>query len=1021
MNKQEREIIEDAIMSAQSRGEATTKKMIKELKMSFPDIKISPKDLEKMMGGSNESNDIAISSSILDVMKSIQDDQRKEREQEQSNKEILQSFSEKLTKEMSDNYDAMGFYLSADAAKDGSDLKFRQGVADSILQSSEFKDLGMVRDDVMGIVDKKMDKFIAKNGSLQRKYTHSMTRFFESKAGEHLKAGVMDAMGTMAGHMNNVLGETKTLLIDPIMNIGKTAFDMVMDTDMDEGDVETHSLLDSIFNKLDEMQSLDEKMFDMKRDDYLEGELIGTNTPKKSKGVFGDLFSDLTPIALLITGLGLTLGSLVKSIIIPFELLAKVTGLLKPFTTILTKASDFLGPMIQTMSTKIPLMGKFFKAFAAGFKILGWPLTILLGAIDFFKGFIGSSEKTFMGKLTDGLKSAVVGLFDLPIMVIGWVVDTMLGWVGLDFEKGAGSAMKDMLGVLLDVVLSPFKSLSVIFDGIGDVIGNVIDIGKGIISFFGNLISGMWNLLTGDFDGAIKNLSGMGSSIKSIFSNLFDGLMSFMTTLPKYFIEVIKNNVSSVFTSIGDFLGIDGLGAIITDVWDNFVGSVMSLPFGDIARDAWDAITTPFGMFIDTIVGIPQQVNEYLLNKLPWWLGGKTKEERDKESQLSSKRDNAIKGSEINKDIAGEFSDKVTDIFKRKGIRGDDGYVSVYGSDAREASDNSNASQLYMGISDDEKIASMGYQKEIDKLNKRSIFMGIFDNIKGLGSKILSGVAESSSMYMGFLTEAYGKLFNGVLAPFNYILGIMEGDGLIQIIDNIWSDIKDSWSGFFDTLFDLPTKLKDMLPSWLGGSTEEEKSQRRSKEKSASEPNKYDKDVIAAREIYEDAKKSLENDKKWLEETPKGHKDYELAVNQYLGSVRNEKVLRKDLATTIEFAKIMNTPEEPGKPEKPQKKDIPWIPFLQDGALTSGEGIAYLHPNEITGPVETVIPQLVKEVMSNTIMMQKNVIKQSPINNPSSEKSINTTVISNGGGNKTIPSDIESLSLLFLNSSWGLS
>lgn len=63
-----------------------------------------------------------------------------------------------------------------------------------------------------------------------------------------------------------------------------------------------------------------------------------------------------------------------------------------------------------------------FKSLRFGFKFFGWPLNILLAAIDFIRGFT-QTKGDLLDKLIGGLKAAVLGFLDLPLDIIGWVVD----------------------------------------------------------------------------------------------------------------------------------------------------------------------------------------------------------------------------------------------------------------------------------------------------------------------------------------------------------------------------------------------------------------------------------------------------------------------------------------------------------------------------------------------------------------------------------------------------------------------
>jgi hypothetical protein len=577
-----KEEIKHLIKGFTEKGMTDKKEILKEIKgMKYPtDVLKQTKDVLKDMDISIKKNDKKESSekstfseklkkekdNNTEFWKSFQKQQQTFVKSQEESEEVLKNFSKNFLKEINTNYDAMGYYLGNVLHDDNKELAavFREEMAESVLNkmglnSDDFEST----EDILNIVNKHMDRFVNNNASFNEQMRHSISRFFETKAGEHLKTGIQNAMSTIQGHVDTVLGETKTLLIDPIMNVGKTAFNMIMDTQGDEGDEETHTLLDSIFNKLDDMHDLNAKMFGLDKKEFLKNQ---RDKGKGSKSMFGDLFKDLTPISLMIVGLGLTLGALTKALVYPFEILMKLTGLLKPFASIVSKIKNFISPLLEGVSvlaTKIPLLGKFIKAFSVGFKFLGWPLTILLGVVDFFKGFIGSSETTFMGKLTDGIKEVFTGFLDIPIKIFGWMVDKTLSLFGIEFETKTSTIITKGLNFLLDYLLSPIKSLSSIFSDVGNVFSDIFSIIKDVFSIAYAIFSPLW----GDF----SNLKNILPLFKDIGSKIFDAIITMITMIPKYFLTMIENQ----FKNLGELIGVDltkPIEKIKTGLVKTFVG-----------------------------------------------------------------------------------------------------------------------------------------------------------------------------------------------------------------------------------------------------------------------------------------------------------------------------------------------------------------------------------------------------------------------------------------------------------------
>ena len=274
------------------------------------------------------------------------------------------------------------------------------------------------------IKEKKKDQ--KEKTSLRKIFAESQEEqkvFFKTKAGEHLKEGMANAMNTIQGHVDTVLGDTKTLLIDPVLNIGKTAFNAIADFEFEDGDTTTHTLLDKIFEKLDDMYKVDQKRLGLDKKEFLKD---ARTKDKSLKGEFSGLFEGVGLIGFLITSLGLTLGAFVRTLTLPFEVLMQFTGTLKPFVGMIVKFKEFISPFTEIIGgfvTKLPMFSKFLKAFSWGFSKAFIPLQILLSTIDFFKGFFGSSESTFLGKVKDGLKQVFLGFFE-PFIEIGeWISD----------------------------------------------------------------------------------------------------------------------------------------------------------------------------------------------------------------------------------------------------------------------------------------------------------------------------------------------------------------------------------------------------------------------------------------------------------------------------------------------------------------------------------------------------------------------------------------------------------------------
>jgi hypothetical protein len=224
----------------------------------------------------------------------------------------------------------------------------------------------------------------------------------------------------------------------------------------------------------------------------------------------------------LLTALGTAIGAVTKSLLIPFQLLwsvlksigtafKKIPGVAKLFKKIgeffskmvgwvklLPTKSGFIGKVFKTIGKVFKWIGKIFKpvidifkqvmgffkiakdagglfgkfatGFARGFKILGWPLTIIMGVIDFISGFM-DTEGNIIDKIKGGLIETVKGFIEMPVKLIGWISDWVLGLFGIEIEGGSGQAILNgimkAVDVALDIIIWPFKKL---WEGIESVI-----------------------------------------------------------------------------------------------------------------------------------------------------------------------------------------------------------------------------------------------------------------------------------------------------------------------------------------------------------------------------------------------------------------------------------------------------------------------------------------------------------------------------------------------------------------------
>lgn len=119
--------------------------------------------------------------------------------------------------------------------------------------------------------------------------------------------------------------------------------------------------------------------------------------------------------------------------------------------------------------SRIPILGRALKILRVGFKKLFLPLTIILAAYDFIKGFLGT-EGSLLEKIEGGYRAAIHGLIDIPLRLIGWIVEKAAGLFGIKLT-GVGDKLVKLADKLLTVLFIPFKV-------IGTLVGRMVEFAK---------------------------------------------------------------------------------------------------------------------------------------------------------------------------------------------------------------------------------------------------------------------------------------------------------------------------------------------------------------------------------------------------------------------------------------------------------------------------------------------------------------------------------------------------------------
>lgn len=178
-----------------------------------------------------------------------------------------------------------------------------------------------------------------------------------------------------------------------------------------------------------------------------------------------------------------------------------------------------ISKIFKSVLKKIPILGKLFKAFKFGFRIFGWPLTILLSVIDFIKGF-KRTEGSLWKKIKGGLWEALKGFIELPIQFVGWVVERVAGWFGIEIE-GVGQKIMDIVRTGFTMILDGWSMLfspklwselyawmkESILSIIGSIKSTVSNIKETLIGSISNIVTGIKNFFVDFWNAMVTMLS----------------------------------------------------------------------------------------------------------------------------------------------------------------------------------------------------------------------------------------------------------------------------------------------------------------------------------------------------------------------------------------------------------------------------------------------------------------------------------------------------------------------------------
>jgi len=215
----------------------------------------------------------------------------------------------------------------------------------------------------------------------------------------------------------------------------------------------------------------------------------------------------------------------IKSFIGEGSIIGKLIGYFKGlFTTIHTfiKNSKILAPLFEGLA----------KGFRIGKAVFGKFFFWLMFIVDFFMGF-AKTEGSIGDKIIGGLKSALLGIVELPLKILGWVYDKLTDGEGTGAKliKSYKSFMDSYFSLMLELGPILWKMLKGMF-------GGIVDIFKGAFKFIWNIGKFFVGFTKGDTTMMEDAAKGLWDGIKLFFSGIGDFIVSLLKGL-KYLIRKI--------------------------------------------------------------------------------------------------------------------------------------------------------------------------------------------------------------------------------------------------------------------------------------------------------------------------------------------------------------------------------------------------------------------------------------------------------------------------------------------------
>ena len=117
------------------------------------------------------------------------------------------------------------------------------------------------------------------------------------------------------------------------------------------------------------------------------------------------------------------------------------------FFKALAKPFAAISKIFLAAQTNLPFFAKLVTAFKWGFAKLAWPIQLVLSIFDFIEGW-AATEGNIAEKFMGGLMNAFEKFMDLPVRLIGWIVEKVAGLFGAEVDGVAEKIMGFLKGII---------------------------------------------------------------------------------------------------------------------------------------------------------------------------------------------------------------------------------------------------------------------------------------------------------------------------------------------------------------------------------------------------------------------------------------------------------------------------------------------------------------------------------------------------------------------------------------------